>query len=109
MTLHLTVTKEWFYKILNREKLEDFREIKPHWIQRLGTEGNFKKYDFIIIKNGYRTDSPFMLCECGDIRITRKDEQTDLGKGTFFAIKIHTVVAFKNIDILQVKEQNNER
>lgn len=33
--LTLTVSKEWFGKILSGEKTEEYREIKPYWVVRL--------------------------------------------------------------------------
>lgn len=33
--LTLTVSKQWFYKIVSGEKTEEYREIKPYWIKRL--------------------------------------------------------------------------
>jgi len=34
-TLHLTLKKKWFDMIESGEKLEEYREIKPYWVQRL--------------------------------------------------------------------------
>ena len=33
--LTLTVSKQWFDKIVSGEKTEEYREIKPYWIARL--------------------------------------------------------------------------
>ena len=33
--LTLTVSKEWFDKIISKEKTEEYREIKSYWIKRL--------------------------------------------------------------------------
>lgn len=33
--LILTVSKEWFDKILSEKKTEEYREIKPYWVARL--------------------------------------------------------------------------
>ena len=35
IVLTLTVRKEWFCKILDGTKDEEYREIKPYWVQRL--------------------------------------------------------------------------
>lgn len=33
--LHLTIKKKWFDMISTGQKLEEYRDIKPHWIKRL--------------------------------------------------------------------------
>lgn len=33
--LTLTVSKEWFSRILSGEKTEEYRVIKPYWVSRL--------------------------------------------------------------------------
>lgn len=33
--LTLTVSKQWFDKIVSGEKTEEYREIKPYWVARL--------------------------------------------------------------------------
>ena len=35
--LHLSVKKQWFDMISVGEKTEEYREIKPYWIERLTT------------------------------------------------------------------------
>lgn len=35
MDLNITLRRYWFDMIARREKLEEYREIKPYWIQRL--------------------------------------------------------------------------
>ena len=35
--LTITVSKQWFDKIVTGEKTEEYREIKPYWIKRLNT------------------------------------------------------------------------
>jgi len=104
-TLHLTVTREWFLKILSGEKIEDFREIKPHWDKRLTIRDDsphprdtiFKEYDLIKIVNGYGADCPTIVATFGGVRITGKEEVTDLGRGEFYAIKIGKRREIKNI------------
>ena len=34
-TLPLTLKKKWFDMILSGEKTEEYREVKPYWVQRL--------------------------------------------------------------------------
>ena len=35
MKLHLNLKKQWFDLILDGEKEEEYREIKPYWVKRL--------------------------------------------------------------------------
>lgn len=91
-TLHLTVTKEWFEKILNGHKKEDYRTIKPYWQKRLRY-----KFDLIKIVNGYGADKPTIIAKFDGLRITDNDELTDLGTGCFYAIKIGEIVEVKNV------------
>lgn len=74
--LHLTLKVKWFSMIASGEKLEEYREIKKHWISRLahtfihhhdesGDWFTFKPidYDIIRFKNGYAKDAPTMDVE----------------------------------------------
>jgi len=90
-TLHLSVTKEWFEKILNGHKKEDFREIRLHWKQRL-------KDPIALVKivNGYGEHRPTIIAKFAGLRITDDDELTDLGTGCFFAIGIGEFIEVRN-------------
>lgn len=62
--LHLTLKKKWFDQIANDFKKEEYRGIKPYWEKRfLEKNGEFKKFDIIIFKNGYSKNSPEMIVE----------------------------------------------
>lgn len=55
-TLHLSLKAKWYEMIESGEKKEEYREIKPYWIKRLGVEGNligFKHYDVVKFSFGY--------------------------------------------------------
>lgn len=85
--LTLTVSKQWFDKIVSGEKTEEYREIKPYWVARLfqnnsnivdvrylasGLAGRtdllkkyidaqrivLKQYTHVLFINGYRKDKP---------------------------------------------------
>lgn len=45
--LTLTISKEWFDKIVSNEKKEEYREIKPYWMSRLLLikDEEFKDFD----------------------------------------------------------------
>lgn len=77
-TLRLTLNKKWFDLILLGVKTEEYREIKDYWSRRLTIETGseptafeFKKFDQIEFKNGYRPDSPTFTIECKGIKIGR--------------------------------------
>lgn len=65
-TLHLTIKKKWFDMIKSGVKIEEYREIKPYWTKRLFRtlpenglcNREFRAFDVIEFRNGYRKDSP---------------------------------------------------
>ena len=85
--LHLTLKKIHFDRIASGVKKVEHRVIKDYWISRLVKKGSdtnklklepynidsyeieFKEYDVVIFKNGYRKDAPLMVVECNGIRI----------------------------------------
>lgn len=90
--LTLTVSKQWFDKIVSGEKTEEYREIKPYWSSRLVNkqaesgevlfdefggycrvigELEYKPYTHVLFINGYRKDSP---------RIEKEIESISIGK-----------------------------
>ena len=98
--LTLTVSKQWFDKIVSGEKTEEYREIKPYWVARLfqnnsnivdvrylasGLVGRtdllkkyigaqrivLKQYTHVLFINGYRKDSQ---------RIEKEIESISIGK-----------------------------
>lgn len=90
--LTLTISKQWFDKIVSGEKNEEYREIKKYWLSRLVNQqsesgdvlfdefggycrviGNleYKPYTHVLFINGYRKDSP---------RIEKEIESISIGK-----------------------------
>lgn len=90
--LTLTVSKQWFDKIVSGEKTEEYREIKPYWASRLVNQqaesgevlfdefGGYcrvigklehKPYTHVLFINGYRKDSQ---------RIEKEIESITIGK-----------------------------
>jgi hypothetical protein len=55
--LHLTLKAMWFDMIANGEKVEEYREIKPYWNNRLAG----KEYTHILFRNGYSKNARSML------------------------------------------------
>lgn len=95
MDLNITLRRYWFDMIARREKLEEYREIKPYWIQRLCMHEFHKKtpkeiielaetpplfcgepyppfkknFDKVIAQNGYGSNVPEIKFIPGAIRI----------------------------------------
>ena len=94
MNLHLTLKKNWFDLILSGEKKEEYREIKPYWEKRLIG----KKYDRIIFRNGYATNSPQFTIELKSITqgIGKSEWGAEEGK-TYFVLSLGKIINTKNI------------
>lgn len=91
--LILVVSKEWFDMVVSGEKTEEYREIKPYWLNRITKDsyGDFSyvhtadgkiidltlgsnfhsRYTHVLFINGYRKDSP---------RIEKEIESITIGK-----------------------------
>lgn len=91
--LTLTVAEPWFSMIKNGEKKEEYREIKPYWINRLvrfsdyiasqhqsqntlinkikneEIDFHFQKYTHVLFINGYGANRPRVLKEIASISI----------------------------------------
>lgn len=63
MILDLPIKKKWFDMIKSGEKLEEYREIKPHWNSRI--EG--KNITHVRFKNGYGKNAPTFIREVWSI------------------------------------------
>lgn len=105
--LTLTVSKQWFDMIADGRKDEEYREIKPYWIQRLTigyfevamdvtlsdilyVKAPYRPYTHVLFINGYRKDSPRIEKEIESITIgkPKKGLCPDKWLGTeFFIIK----------------------
>lgn len=74
MHLNLKNSKKepWFGMVESGFKPEEYREIKPYWIDRLQPiiDGDEPKPDVIIFSNGYATDRPQFKIECKDLLIS---------------------------------------
>jgi|GEM_PF-1725436 len=60
MTLHLTLTREWFDKIAIGFKAYEYRRVCTYWAARLGGGRRFREVEF---KNGYDCGAPRMCAE----------------------------------------------
>lgn len=57
----LPIKKKWFDMIVSGEKKEEYRSITPYYISRF--EKYYEKRITIRLRNGYRKDSPTVICE----------------------------------------------
>lgn len=94
MKLHLTLTKKWFDMIASGEKKEEYREVKEYWIKRLMEEpekfgrrdDKFKKFESVMLKNGYAVDAPEMEFEVKKIERGRGRHKWGAGKGGIYFV-----------------------
>lgn len=97
--LVLPIKRQWFDMIVSGEKKEEYREIKPYYDKRLGylTEGT-GKVTTIILRNGYRHDSPSVKCKCTvEIGEGKKEwgADTDIN---YYIIKIIEIMEVRNVN-----------
>lgn len=118
--LELTVTKQWFDMILSGIKLEEYREIKHYWVQRLlklnDPESKMlpqfanrlrkvdlpgfcvpKEYDAIRFTNGYGKSRPSFLIECKGINIGIGCKEWGAPEEKVFILKLGRILEKKNI------------
>ena len=106
--LHLNLKKQWFDMIASGEKKEEYRDIKDYYYSRMvdyisnhshlynqphllkNSDFRYKHYDFIVFKNGYQKDAPFIYVEFLGIEI--KKGKTE---GTIYDINGNRVGTFK--------------
>lgn len=114
--LQMTLKKKWFDMIASGEKKEEYREVKPYWINRL-TWHEFHTYeiedvssvirngqaqvfrrdiDAVCFKNGYAKDAPTITLEFEGIEIGEaKPEWSDNWQGEVFIIKLGKILKRK--------------
>jgi hypothetical protein len=85
--LHLTLYKKFFDLVLEGKKKEEYRDKTKYWRTRLFNENNVKPFDFIIFKNGYSKDAPWMKIKWIGLRIDKER----------FAILLGKIVETKNL------------
>lgn len=65
-TLTLHVTKEWYDKIANGEKTEEYRDISLYWTERFLSDNAYHREDVIsIVKSGCKQDYFMLGYLCG--------------------------------------------
>jgi len=86
--LHLTLKRKWFDLIATGEKTEEYREIKPYWTTRL----KGRDYDVVRFRNGYNSDSPYMLVEVKHIVKAYGNAEWGGGDDKLYVIKLGKVL-----------------
>ena len=62
--LRLTLHKKWFDLVNEGKKKKEYRLATPYWRSRFyNKNGSVREYDYVIFKNGYKTDSPSVKVE----------------------------------------------
>lgn len=117
--LVLPIKKKWFEMIVSGEKKEEYREIKPYYNKCLGYEvigfpfteaivENFKsikEYDEnqfkdieIVLRNGYRGDSPKVKCKC-KLRIGQGKKEWGAQEGeNYYILEILEILEVRNYE-----------
>jgi len=99
-TLHLILKKEWFDMILSGEKLEEYREMKYFWINRL-TKKNLdpKHFDTITFSHGYANNRRQFVIELKEIEIDKGRPEWGAKSGEYyFVLKLGDIIS-KNMYI----------
>ena len=107
MDLKLTIKRKWFEMIVSGEKTEEYRDIKPHYEQRLNkllSKEYGKQADQPIIENihlfngGYFSeDLPNVKLKFKGIEVREGKEKWGAVSGTkYFVIKLGDIVSLKS-------------
>jgi hypothetical protein len=121
--LKLTLKKQYFDQIISGEKLEEYREVKKHWISRLITnkftardyknennivdlifqnkehysKNRIEPFDFVEFTNGYSVNSPKVTLEFKGIEIRTGNPNWGAEKDKlYFVIKLGKVISRLN-------------
>jgi len=78
--LFLTIKRKYFDLIASGKKKIEYRDKSEYWRQRMN-----RKYDKVIIRNGYRLDSPMLIAECAGIN----------RRGKYYKIMIGDIICKK--------------
>ena len=97
--LILPIKRQWLDMIRAGVKMEEYREIKPYWNDRLLKNGaqlgdknfapEFQKYDTVLFRNGYSDKAPTFEVECKGIEIKNANPAWCNGDtSVYYAIKL---------------------
>lgn len=99
--LHLNLKKRWFDMIASGEKKEEYRDVKSYWSARLLADilGNYKEFDFIRFKNGYRKDAPTIDVELLGINLANngKEEWGAEPYQIYYILSLGKIINTKNL------------
>ncbi len=101
--LILPIKKKWFDMIKNREKKEEYREIKPYYTSRFNNmmDADIRITDIgvtflITFRNGYSSNSPKIVCRCV-LRTGQGKEEWGAEKGKeYYVLEILEIIGEEN-------------
>ena len=86
--LFMTIKKQYFDEILSGKKKEEYRLVKPHWVNKLVG----KEYTHIIFQNGYSRNAPRIEAEYLGYEVKNiKHEFFGNEDVSVFALKLGTI------------------
>ena len=96
-TLHLNLKRKWFDMIKSGEKVEEYREIKKHWITILigndPLDGGFYYFDTVTFSNGFAKDRDQFVIELLDIEFGMGLPEWGAEKGVkYFVLKLGEII-----------------
>ena len=93
--LHLNLKSKWFEMILNGEKTEEYREIKPYWSRILTPYIKIKGKSYhptdvnICFSNGYSKDRKQIIMECSGLFIREGNSEWGATPGeTYYVLTL---------------------
>ena len=123
--LHLVLKKKWFDLILSGIKKEEYREIKPYWVNRLyritpanvyqfedleelsielkkdygyEVDAKFRPFTHITFQHGYSKSARRMTVECQGIAIAEGNPDWGAEPGKkYFIIKLGNILTTENL------------
>ena len=96
--LILPTKGKWFRMILDKIKLEEYREIKTYYTNRFKTIGLLDDYGLptrnkvnVMFRNGYSRNAPYFIANVSiDIKTGKEEWGAEPGK-EYYALKIHEI------------------
>lgn len=103
--LVLPIKKKWFDMIVSGEKKEEYREIKPYYDSRfykiIHKDGKIiiETPRVIVLRNGYKYDSPSIKCEIELTQGYGKQEWGAIPNKRYFVLKILKIMEVRNYGV----------
>jgi hypothetical protein len=87
--LYLTLKRRWYDMIDSGEKLEEYRELKQYWEDRLGEDVNGRFHDAVEFRNGYHREARRMKFAIDEIVVGPGNPEWGAEPGKeYFVIKL---------------------